>query len=87
MFDRRATCIAWILGALPFMPAAASADNANNTPAAQRALEPQADAELLEYLGSVDAEGEEWMDYLSQTDITQVVKPKKTADATEVEDR
>jgi len=84
MFDRRATCIAWVLAALPFMSAAASADDANTT---ERAPEAPADAELLEYLGSMDAEGQEWMDYLARTDITQVAKAKKSSDTTEVEDK
>jgi hypothetical protein len=86
MFDRRATCIAWVLGALSFMPAAASADD-SNTNAAKRAPEAPADAELLEYLGSVDAEGQEWMEYLARTDISQVVKAKKSSDTTEVEEK
>ena len=86
MFDRRATCIAWVLAALPFMSAAASADDAN-TNAAKRASEATADAELLEYLGSVDAEGQEWMDYLARTDISQVAKAKKPTDTTEVEEK
>jgi hypothetical protein len=85
MFDRRARYIAWVLGALPFM-SAASADDAN-TNAAKRAPEATADAELLEYLGSVDAEGQEWMDYLARTDISQVAKAKKPTDTTEVEEK
>jgi hypothetical protein len=39
----------------------------------------EADEELLEFLGSVDAdsEDEEWLDYLAQTDIAKVAKDKK----------
>jgi hypothetical protein len=85
MFDWRATCIAWVLGVLAFTPAGASADDADTTTkVAKRAPEPPADAELLEYLGSVDAEGQEWMDYLARTDIAQVVKAKKSSDTAEV---
>ena len=87
MFDRRATCIAWVLGVLALMPARASADDADTSKVAKRAPEPPADAELLEYLGSVDAEGQEWMDYLARTDIAQVVKAKKSPDTTEVVDK
>lgn len=38
-----------------------------------------ADDEFLEFLGSVDAEGadEDWLDYLSRTDIEKVAKAKK----------
>jgi hypothetical protein len=83
MFDRRATCIAWVLAALALMPATAPADDADTTKVAKRAPEPPADAELLEYLGSVDAEGQEWMEYLAHTDIAQVVKAKKSPDTSE----
>jgi len=86
MFERRATCIAWVLGLLALAPAGASADDPDTTKIAKRAPEPPADAELLEYLGSVDAEGQEWMDYLARTDIAQVVKAKKSPDTTEVAD-
>jgi hypothetical protein len=84
MFERRATCIAWVLAVLALMPAGASADASDTTTkVAKRAPEPPADAELLEYLGSVDAEGQEWMDYLARTDIARVVKAKKSPDAAE----
>jgi hypothetical protein len=80
MFDRRATCIAWVLGVTALTPGGASADDADSSKMAKSDPEAPADAELLEYLGSVDAEGQEWMDYLSRTDITQVVKAKKSPD-------
>jgi hypothetical protein len=86
MSDRRATCIAWVLGVFALTPAAASADDADSSKVAKSAPEAPADAELLEYLGSVDAEGQEWMDYLARTDIAQVVKAKKSPDTSEVED-
>ena len=41
------------------------------------AAEASADAELLEYLGSEDAEGQEWMEYLAHTDMRHVEKSKK----------
>jgi hypothetical protein len=85
MIDRRATYIAWVLGGLALLPAGASADDADATKVARRAPEPPADAELLEYLGTVDAEeGQAWMDYLARTDIAQVVKAKKSPDTAEV---
>jgi hypothetical protein len=86
MFDRRATCIAWVLGVSALTPGGASADDANSSKVPKNEPEAQADAELLEYLGSVDAEGQEWMDYLARTDIAQVVKAKKSPDTSEVED-
>ena len=87
MFGRRATYIAWVLGVLVLTPAAASADDADSTKVAKSAPEPPADAELLEYLGTVDAEGQEWMDYLARTDIAQVVKAKKSLDTAEASDQ
>jgi hypothetical protein len=78
MIDRRATCIAWVLGVSALTPGGVSADDANGPKVAKSDPEAPADAELLEYLGSVDAEGQEWMDYLARTDIAQVVKAKKS---------
>jgi hypothetical protein len=37
------------------------------------------DADLLEFLGSVDAEGSGWSEYLEGTDLDKVTKPKKPA--------
>jgi hypothetical protein len=87
MFKPRAACIAWALGAFVLMPQAAPADDANTPKVAKGVPEPPADAELLEYLGSEDAEGQEWMDYLAHTDIAEVVKAKKSPDTAEVEDK
>jgi hypothetical protein len=93
MFDRPALCIAWALAASALMPAGALADDANNATnanaakVAKRAPDPPADADLLEYLGSVDSEEQGWIDYLARTDITQVVKAKKSPDTTEVVDK
>jgi hypothetical protein len=86
MFDRRATCIAWVIGVSALTSAGASADDADGSKVAKSTPESPADPELLEYLGSVDAEGQEWMDYLARTDIAQVVKAKKSPDTSEVED-
>jgi hypothetical protein len=57
--------------AAPAQPAA--------TPAAKPAATPEADEELLEFLGSVDADAgdQDWIDYLSQTDIAKVAKGRK----------
>jgi hypothetical protein len=90
MLDRPALCLAWALAAFALMPAAALADDANNASAAKvakRAPDPPADADLLEYLGSVDSEEQGWIDYLARTDIAQVVKAKKSPDTTEVVDK
>jgi len=39
------------------------------------------DAELLEFLGSIDAEGGDWGDYLEHTDLDKIVKPPVKAPA------
>jgi hypothetical protein len=90
MFDRPALCIALALAAFALLPTAALADDANSAAAAKvakRAPDPPADADLLEYLGSVDSEEQGWIDYLARTDIAQVVKAKKSPDTTEVVDK
>jgi hypothetical protein len=88
MFKRRAAYIACLLAAPVFLPAAGAADTASTAKAVDSATEPTADADLLEYLGSVDAEeGQDWMDYLARTDLAQVAKAKKPAVATEDEDK
>jgi hypothetical protein len=40
-----------------------------------RAAEPSADAELLEYLGSVDSNEAGWHEYLANTDVGKLAKP------------
>jgi hypothetical protein len=87
MFARRARGGACVLAALALMPAAGTADDASSTKVAESAPESSADTDLLEYLGSVDAEGQDWMDYLARTDIAQVVKAKKAPATTEVDDK
>jgi hypothetical protein len=80
MIERRATRLAWVLGALALLWQLAPADeDPGKTKVAQGNTDP-ADADLLEYLGSVDVEGQDWMDYLARTDIAQVAKAKKPAD-------
>ena len=84
MFQMRRLRMAWALAALALMPAAALADDPSNAKGAKKAPEPAAaDGDLLEYLGSVDSEGQEWMEYLAQTDIAPATKPKKAPVATE----
>ena len=46
-----------------------------------RAAEPAADADLLEYLGSVDSDEAGWHDYLATTDVDKVVKNSGAAPA------
>ena len=58
----------------------------NNAKVAESAAD-TADAELLEYLGSVDAEGQEWMEYLTHTEIAQVAKAKRPPGTTEEEEK
>lgn len=45
----------------------------------------EADEDLLEFLGSVGEEDDDWSDYLGQTDIAKVVKDKAPAKTTPVE--
>ncbi|MDE2220297.1 MAG: hypothetical protein KGL25_03395 [Gammaproteobacteria bacterium] len=40
-----------------------------------RAADKAADADLLEYLGSVDSSEAGWHDYLASTDVDKLVKP------------
>jgi hypothetical protein len=84
MSKRRAAYIAWLLAAPAILPAVDRADDGNNARVAESAPE-IADADLLEYLGSVDTEGQEWMEYLAYTDIAQLAKAKKPPSATEEE--
>jgi hypothetical protein len=91
----RRTCVlalaAWLMPAAqaaepqPPAKAAESATPAKTPPPkpadAAKAAPPmtEADEELLEFLGSVDAESEDedWLDYLAQTDVAKVAKDKK----------
>jgi hypothetical protein len=52
--------------------ATAPAASAKPPTAAKPAPAPEADDELLEFLGSVDEGDVDWIDYLSQTDIGKV---------------
>lgn len=68
----------WPALALALVPLLAGADEtAQKADAANRAESPEeTDAleELLEFLGSVDFEDEDWIDYLSETDIGKVAR-------------
>jgi len=63
------------------VPAVHGADA--KSPASKAAPVPEADDELLDFLGSVDLDSadEDWLDYLAQTDIAKVAKAKKTVPA------
>jgi hypothetical protein len=82
---RRACVLALVVGLVPAAqaadpPAKAEAKKPAHTETAKPAAPaPEVDDELLEFLGSVDAdsEDEDWLDYLSQTDIAKVAKDKK----------
>jgi hypothetical protein len=54
----------WLLGILLFGFSAWTASRAAEAP----------DDGLLEFLGSVDAEGKDWRDYLARTDIDRVAR-------------
>jgi hypothetical protein len=74
------------LGLLPL--AAPAAEPAKSPPPAKTAPEDTSlDEDLLEFLGTIDSEDEDWIDYLTQTDIEKVAarkRPPATPDATEV---
>lgn len=88
----------WVIAALGLLPLAARGAEAPAKPAAaakpatapaKPAADEALDEDLLEFLGTIDAEGEDedWIDYLTQTDIEKVAarkRPKPAADATEV---
>ena len=44
---------------------------------------PVPEEELLEFLGSLDAEGEEWAEYLTETDIEKVAESETAPAAPE----
>ena len=71
-------------------PKTAATKPAAATPAATKpAAVPEADDDLLEFLGSVDSDtgDEDWLEYLSQTDVAKVAKAGKSGpSATEVKD-
>ncbi|HEY5101339.1 MAG TPA: hypothetical protein VII70_01045 [Steroidobacteraceae bacterium] len=77
MSKRRAAYIAWLLAAPALMPFFVHADDANATKLADSA-DVAADAELLEYLGDEDAEGQEWMEFLAHQDIAQAASAAKS---------
>lgn len=61
-------------------PAQRPADPAKRpAPAAKADAVPEADDELLEFLGSVDSEtgDQDWIDYLARTDVEKVAKGNK----------
>jgi hypothetical protein len=67
----------WMLCALALMVRAVLADE----PARKPAAEP-ADAEFLEFLGSVGSEDEEWLSFLSRADVAHPARdPSKVAAA------
>ncbi len=71
----RGVCLALTLALLAFVCGTAAAEDAKQP-------DPAADAELLEFLGSVDsgadsqttADDGSWIEYLAQTDIGKVAK-------------
>ena len=88
MIERRATFVAWMLGALVLVPHAGFADeDPSATKVAKGATTDPTDAEFLEYLGSVDVEGQDWMEYLSHTDIAGVAKANKPPDPPREDDK
>lgn len=84
----RCACLLTAFVGLVPMTQAADPKPATSKPPATKPAEPTtpaADDEFLEFLGSVDAEGadEDWLDYLSRTDIEKVAKAPKKSPETE----
>lgn len=52
-------------------------------PAKESPASPVPEEELLEFLGSLDAEGEEWAEYLTETDIEKVAESETAPAAPE----
>jgi len=84
---RCAFLLAVFVGFAPMVHAADPKPTTEPSPAKKPAATtpPAADDEFLEFLGSVDAEGadEDWLDYLSRTDIEKVAKAPKKPPETE----
>ena len=88
---RLARCACLLAVFVGFMSTTHAADpkpSANQPPPAKKpaaTTPPAADDEFLEFLGSVDAEGadEDWLDYLTRTDIERVAKAPKKPPETE----
>ena len=55
-----------------------------NTAPAPSDAEAPLDEELLEFLGSIDTGDEDWVDYLTETDIATVAKPTSARGESEV---
>jgi hypothetical protein len=77
MSKRRAAYIAWLLAVPAVMPCIVHADDANAAKIADSA-DVAADAELLEYLGTEDAEGQEWMEFLAHQELAQAALAAKS---------
>lgn len=73
------------LGGNPAAPADEPQKVPVKTPApAQSSADAPLDEELLEFLGSVDTGDEDWVDYLTETDIATVAKPSSARGESEV---
>jgi hypothetical protein len=75
----RSACVAAMLAGIAMNGAAA--EPKATPPAQARAVEP-VDAELLEFLGSLDTEDEEWREYLESRPVKEAAgKPEAKAPA------
>ncbi len=75
------------LGLLPLAAPAAEPPSKSPPPASTAPDDSSLDEDLLEFLGTIDSEDEDWIDYLTQTDIEKVAarkRPPVNPDATEV---
>jgi hypothetical protein len=75
------------LGLLPLAAPAAETPSKATPPAKTAPEDTSLDEDLLEFLGTIDSEDEDWIDYLTQTDIEKVAARKRapvSPDATEV---
>ncbi len=79
----------WLMFAmLTLATARAQADESPSpakAPSAESAAGTAPEEELLEFLGSLEAEGEEWTEYLTETDIEKVAETEPAPVASEGE--
>jgi hypothetical protein len=69
----------YLTGLLFALLLAATTNRAQESPPAEE----QVDEELLEFLGSIDTDDEDWIEFLSQTDVKQVAKAEKPSSESE----
>jgi hypothetical protein len=73
--------LAWLVAALAIGPMSVVAQDTKKPEPKESTVDSDSDAEvddeLLEFLGSVDSEDEDMIEYLSKSDETPAAKPKR----------